>query len=83
MLPQMQTGSLRVGDIVIALWGLGLLYAAWRPNSVAGWLLVGPFRTGNGLGAIRPSPKKSSPSSRAKNPAGECWRPIRAAAVRV
>lgn len=53
MLLDMQSGSLRAGGVVIALWGLALLYAAWKPNSLAGWLLVGPFRTGNGLGAIK------------------------------
>jgi hypothetical protein len=34
-------------------WGLALLYAAWKPNSLRGWLLVGPFRMDKGLDAIK------------------------------
>jgi hypothetical protein len=47
-----QTLGLRAGGVVLVVWGLGLLYAAWKPGSLLGCAFVGPFRPGKPMAAL-------------------------------
>ncbi|HVC78421.1 MAG TPA: hypothetical protein VND96_18095 [Candidatus Micrarchaeaceae archaeon] len=35
--------AVRLGGVILIVWGLTMVYGAWRPDSLAGWFFVGPF----------------------------------------
>jgi hypothetical protein len=44
---------MRWGGLVIAAWGVALLYAAWKPGSLPGRLFVSSYRAGSTMATIR------------------------------
>ena len=35
--------AVRLGGAILIVWGLTMVYGAWRPDSLAGWFFAGPF----------------------------------------
>ena len=35
--------AVRLGGAILIVWGLTMVYGAWRPDSLAGWFFVGPL----------------------------------------
>ena len=44
---------MRWGGLVLVVWGAALLYAAWKPSSVPGRILMLAHRPGTGIATLR------------------------------
>jgi len=48
----MQSLGQRAAGSVLVVWGLGMLYATWRPDSLLGCIFVGPFAAAGRLASV-------------------------------